>query len=247
MLVFFWKSGPHSSFSPDFKIFVYQLSKVSIVEYKYIVFILFNFFRMKYVQFKLPVNVEHETWAFPGKGWKITKHNFHVTLFEIKVNPDILEEVIAYVYANIHRLEENLMRIQFSRWHIFQKEKQHFAVLTPDDSAFIDVDLDTLEKGNEMIFQRKEWLLTLFQHFGCNVDQVEPENVEGFPIWSYKTSNGTLQFTCSRYNRPNVWFPHVTIAVKFTKVPEKYDLNQWQIATGRIQLRLFHEVLIDKV
>lgn len=222
---------------------------------------------MQFVQFKLPVVVKTTGhWNF-GRGWTISKHKPHLTFFEIQVHTDILNSVLEWVYARQTEIEELVQQINFDRWTVFYKRKLHFAVLAPDINEFQDIDhqdcfsniehrlaniemrLAALEQGRvaspTILQQRCNFLNDLFTTFGCG----EPEadlSTDGLPLWRYKDSTGKMLFSCSLYNRPQVWFPHVSIAVKFIRLEERYLTHNWTPSSANASLGgLFHEI-IDK-
>ncbi len=222
---------------------------------------------MQFVQFKLSVVVKTTgSWNF-SRGWTISKHKPHLTFFEIQVHTSILNSVLEWVYARQTEIEELVQQINFDRWTVFYKRKLHFAVLAPNPSEFQDIDhqdcfsnieyrldnielrLAALEQGQvaspTILQQRCNFLNDLFTTFGCG----EPEadlSADGLPLWRYKNSDGQMLFSCSLYNRPQVWFPHISIAVKFNRLEERYSTENWTSACANANLGgLFHEI-IDK-
>jgi len=139
----------------------------------------------------------------------------------------MVHSVIEWVNAEIGSLAALLASIEFSRWHVFIKEKQHFAVLVPADKEEW-ADIDSEERSNPIVEARQIFLLRMFRAFGCTTEPVLLE------AWLYRDASGDPLFRCSLYNRPGVWYPHVTIAVKFTHLSEP-ALLAWPAAVARIK------------
>lgn len=190
---------------------------------------------MQFLQVKVKAQVDG-TVDF-GKRWVITKHAPHVTFFEIKVHESIVQPVIQWIYERSDRILDLVSKISFDHWHIFYKKKLNIAVLA--DRSFVDI--DQAEEINPIVQERQQLLLDLFKAFDCTL--AEQDNVEGLAIWIYRDSLGNALFSCSLYNRPEVWFPHVSVAVKFQQLEERHDCTAWPLASARSTRELFHEIL----
>lgn len=171
-----------------------------------------NVSELRFLQIKLPAIVtppENPAFVSKKSGWTRAKHQPHLTFFEFKVHPSLLDQVTKWFLDRSDEIEEMCSHLVFDTWHIFYKKKFHVAVLVP-----------SLWLG-EAISQREKLLLQLFRNFDCSGEPV-PSEKDGFPIWLLYDSHGELCFSTSLYHRPGVWDPHITIAMKFRNLEEKY-------------------------
>lgn len=172
--------------------------------------------QLKFLQIKLPAIVTPpENPAFVSKKTNFTraKHPPHLTFFEFKVHPSLLDRATKWFLDHSVEIEGICSQLVFDTWHIFYKKKFHVAVLAPSS--------DTPWLGGA-ISQRERLLLQLFRDFDCNDKPVASEK-DGFPIWLLYDSHGELCFSTSLYHRPEIWDPHITIAMKFRNLEEKHD------------------------
>lgn len=177
--------------------------------------------QLKFLQIKLPAIVTPpENPAFVSKKppreagrWSRAKHPPHLTFFEFKVHPSLLDRATKWFLDHSVEIEGICSQLVFDTWHIFYKKKFHVAVLAPSS--------DTPWLGGA-ISQRERLLLQLFRDFDCNDKPVASEK-DGFPIWLLYDTHGQLCFSTSLYHRPEIWDPHITIAMKFRNLEEKYD------------------------
>lgn len=187
---------------------------------------------MQFLQFKLSARVEHDPWQL-DKGWSLTKHEPHLTFFEIKVDSSILDQVIQWVYDHADQVLAITRQLELSHWHVFEKKRFNMAVLA--DSRFIQENSE-----HSIIVQRCSLLQSLFTQFGWVGEPEESATEDGLKLWLYKDAQDKVLFSCSLYNRPEVWYPHVSIAIKF----QHRDLvAAWQSARAQLTGKLFHEVL----
>lgn len=184
---------------------------------------------MPFIQFKIPVDIEHDSWKF-GKGWVISKHKPHVTFVEFYVEPDLIEPVIQWITERKKRIERIVANLEFKQWHVLRCKDKHFAVLV--NSSEFPIDGHPPAAPLEALSERQTLLRELIEAFDC-VSSVEPVILEGLPVWQYRPGNsGSTRFSFNRYNRPEVWHPHVTIAVKFNHLEDEYDLDAWTASSA---------------
>jgi hypothetical protein len=193
---------------------------------------------MQFVQFKLPAKVEHGPLNLP-KGWVLSKHKPHLTFFEIKIDSSILAKAIEWLLEKSEAIEAMVSCLEFSTWTIFYKRKLNIAVLSP--LLFQDIDVNPNFTSNPIIEARAKLMHQLFKEFGAT--EIEKGDVEGLPLWLYKDQAGKALFSCSLYNRPEVWYPHVSMAVKFTHLEERHDTTDWTVAKARVGKGLYHEII----
>ena len=188
---------------------------------------------LKFLQIKLPAVTDVTSWNFISKktGWTLTKHPLHLTFFEFKVHPDILDQVIKWFSDRSLEIEQIARSMKFGVWQIFYKKKFHVANLKP-----VDV-------GEDIISARAELLNRFFNDFGCFGAPQQSEK-DGFPIWLYSSRNQVI-FSTSLYHRPEVWYPHVSVAVKFRKLEEKYEevVGGWTVGVAEASGGMWCEVL----
>jgi len=187
---------------------------------------------LKFLQIKLPAVTDVTSWNFISKktGWTLTKHPLHLTFFEFKVHPDILDQVIKWFSDRSLEIEQIARSMKFGVWQIFYKKKFHVANLRPEE----------INEG--IINARRELLNRFFNDFGCfDASQREKDD---FPIWLYSSRNQVI-FSTSLYHRPEVWYPHVTIAMKFRKLEEKYEgiVGGWTVGVAEASGGMWCEVL----
>lgn len=183
--------------------------------------------QLKFLQIKLPAIVTPpENPSFISRSTQFTraKHPPHLTFFEFKVHPSLLDQVIKWFLDHSFEIEETCSQLVFDTWHIFYKKKFHVAVLVPSSDT-------PLHGVGEVISERERLLLQLFRDFDCSGKPVASEK-DGFPIWLLYDSRGELRFSTSLYHRPELWDPHITIAMKFRNLEEKYDDSFFEESQG---------------
>lgn len=187
---------------------------------------------LTFVQFKVRAQVTHGPWKLE-KGWTLTKHKPHLTVFEIKVEESILNQVIGWMYEHSRDVFDIIDQLELSHWHVFEKKRFNMAVLA--DIRFIQDN-----PNHPLIAQRCRLLQALFAYCGWVGEPTHAMTEDGLDLWLYKDAAGTVLFSCSRYNRPEVWYPHVSIAIQFNQrtVP-----TVWQPAHAQTTSELMHEVL----
>lgn len=194
---------------------------------------------MPFLQFKIPVDVQPINGSF-GKGWVISKHKPHVTFVEFYVEADFVEPVVQWMTERKERIAQIVANLEFKQWHVLRCKDKHFAVLVNSSEPVIDGHPPAAPL--EALSQRQILLQELIEAFGC-ISTVEPVLLEGLPVWQYRSAN-SLRFSFNRYNRPEVWYPHVTIAVKFNHLEDEYDLNAWTASSARTSKgELIHSVI----
>jgi hypothetical protein len=152
-----------------------------------------------------------------SSGWTLTKHKSHLTFIEFKVHPALQLKVNEWFADRSEEIENKLQGLDFFRWGVFYKKKFHIAYLKPQFPHLLP----------EIIEWRKGLLERLFEDFGCGTPI--PSSVEGYPIWLY-TSKGSVPFqgrnailfSTSLFHRPEVWDPHVSVAIKFRNLEDRY-------------------------
>lgn len=177
---------------------------------------------MPFVQIKFPVKLANDNLVLPN-GWTKTKHLPHVTFVEIFVAPEILDSALEWLRENPIQLE-----MEFTKWFVLYCRKQHFAVLAPDSNEPLHPYAPLAAR--EILLIRSAYLKRLLDHFQCSCQEVE---VDGLPLWRYARQDGVVLFSLNRYNNSNVWVPHVTVAVKFSKLEERYTID-WPVAFATI-------------
>ena len=196
--------------------------------------------QLKFLQIKILAIVtppENPGFISRPSRWTRAKHPPHLTFFEFKVHPSLLDQVAKWFLDHSTEIETVCSQLVFDSWHIFYKKKFHVAVLVPSN------DIPWL---GGTISQREKLLLQLFRDFDCNDKPVSSEK-DGFPIWLLYDSKGTLCFSTSLYHRPELWDPHITIAMKFRNLEEKYDDSLFEESRGIIAVtepgKLWYQVL----
>ena len=188
---------------------------------------------LKFLQIKIPVVTNVSSWNFISKktGWALTKHQLHLTFFEFKVHPEIIDQVIKWFSDRSSEIEKIAKTLTFDTWQVFYKKKFHVANLKPASEI------------EEQIKAREGLLKELFTSFGCFGPQ-ESEK-DGFPIWLYHDAHNQVIFSTSLYHRPEVWYPHVSVAMKFRKLDEKYEgmIGEWTAGVGEVSGNVWCEVL----
>lgn len=187
---------------------------------------------MQFVQFKIPAVVDG---SFVPNGWIKTKHKPHITFFEIKVAIHIVDQVIGWMMERSQEIEALVSSLCFDHWTVFYKRKLNLAVLTPQG---FDVDSVII---SPVISARCELMKQLFFEFGCS-EPIE-SSFEGLPLYLYH-HNDQLLFSCNKYNRPEVWYPHVSVAIKFQNLDK--ETNDWPKLIAKPESGLFYE-LLDKL
>lgn len=175
---------------------------------------------MVFIQVKLSVSkviIPDSKYPKPPRasGWTLTKHKPHLTFIEFKVHPSLQLKVINWFADRSKEIEARLEGLDFFRWGVFYKKKFHIAYLKPQFSHLLP----------EIIEWRKGLLESLFADFGCG----EPisTQVESYPIWLYPSlesgSEKKFLFSTSLFHRPEVWDPHISVAIKFRNLEERYE------------------------
>lgn len=188
---------------------------------------------MPFFQLKVTVQVTCGDKIQLGRYWTLSKHKPHITFAEFYVHPSLLDELSQWVSQHSATPERIASQTTFSAWHVFFCKDKHFAILAPDSPEFRDLDLPPghLPKApSGLLDARTEWLTEMLEHFGCST-RIEPVEIDGLPIWQYRRPDSNLiLFSFNRYNQPAVWYPHVTIALRFNHLEANYPTETWPSA-----------------